>query len=333
MSAPLEKELLSRWQEWFNESPPATLELLAVGRRYRNSYTLLPFPNGGQEPVCVVKVAAGEEQASKLRREFGNLTLLRTRLTDQALLDSFPSPLALVHRAGLVVAIHSYVSGRSLPSALSYPRQREVIPRVLDSVAEWLVAFQAATKAEAPAPDNGHDDLADALASADEIELLRHMEGNGLATPQKMSGVWGLQHGDLKPEHVLWRGRSIGVVDWDEMRSGSVTSDWFYFLALSALQIGGVESNRQLGQAAPTLEAIFFSRHWFGELAMQATHRFLDRLSLPRSMAAPLFVLSICRDGRYLWPYLAQGASGAYRDVVRLFRHRWGDLVFNRAAA
>ncbi len=332
MSASLEEELLSRWRDWFGESPPAGLELLAVGRKYRDCYTLLPFPADGHQPACAIKIAIGEEQARRLRREFENLTLLRDRLTNHALLGSIPSPLALEEDAHLARAIYSYVPGRSLASALSYPRRRDTVPRVLSRVAEWLVAFQAATKSEPPAPDNGHDDLADAPASADEIELLRYMEGSGLATPQKMSGVWGLRHGDLKPEHILWRDGSIGVLDWGELKPGSVTSDWFYFLTLSALQMGGVESVQQLALAAPTLEAIFFSRHWFGELAMEATRRLLDRLDLPRSAAAPLFALSACRDSRYRWPYLAHEPFGAYNDTLRLLRRRWGDLVFNRAA-
>lgn len=331
MSAPLAKELLSRWQDWFNESPPVSLELLAVGRKYRDSYTLLPFAVEGQEPACVIKMAADEERATKLRREFENLTLLRVRLTDRTLLRSLPTPITLEERARLVTVVYSYVAGRSPASALSYPHRQATAPKVLERVAEWLVAFQAATKAEAPAPDNGHDDLADAPASADEIELLRHMEGSGFATPQKMSGVWGLQHGDLKPEHILWRDGSIGVLDWGELKPGSVTSDWFYFLTLSALQMRDPES-LELTETASTLEAIFFTRHWFGELAMQATRRFLDRVGLPRAAAATLFALSICRDYRYRWPYLAHEPFGAYRDVVRLLRHRWGDLVFKRAA-
>jgi len=332
MSAPLEEVLLSRWQEWLGEGPPAKVELLAVGRKYRDTYTLLPFRTDGREPACAVKIAAGEEHATKLRREFENLTLLRTRLTDQALLDSIPSPLGFEHRASLMAGIYSYVRGRSLASALSYPHRRDVIPQVLDRVAEWLVAFQAATKAEAPAPDNGHSHLADSVPAVDEAEFLSQAGVGDLVGPEKMSGAWGLQHGDLKPEHVLWCDRSIGVVDWGEMKPGSVTGDWFFFLTHTALQMGGVESPQQLAQTVPTLERVFFARHWFGELAVQATRRFLEHLGLPRSMAGPLFALSVCRDSRYLWPYLAHEPFGAYRDVMRLLKRRWVDLVFNRAA-
>jgi hypothetical protein len=209
---------------------------------------------------------------------------------------------------------------------------------VLGRVADWLVAFQAAATDGSPTPRNGQRPLADPLAAADQTEIPPHESlpfgpRNGLAVPQEVPETWGLQHGDLKPEHILWRDSSIGVLDWGELKPGSVTSDWFYFLTLSALQIGGVESPQQLAQTAPTLEAIFFSRHWFGELAMQATRQFLDRLGLPRSAAAPLFARSVCRDSRYRWPYLAHEPFGAYRDVIGLLGRRWEDLVFNRAAA
>jgi hypothetical protein len=338
MSASLEEELLSRWQDWFGENPPPGLELLAVGRKYRDCYTLLPFPTGSRQPACAIKIAVGEEQARRLRREFENLTLLHDHLTDLALLSSIPSPLALEERTHLVRAVYSYVPGRSLASALSYPRRQDRVPQVLSRVADWLVAFQVAATGQATIRGNGHKQLADLLAAIDDAES-RPQESlplgsdSGLTTAQKAPGARGLRHGDLKPEHILWRDSSIGVLDWGEMKPGGVTSDWFYFLTLSALQMGGVESVQQLALAAPTLEAIFFSRHWFGELAMQTTHRLLDRLNLPTSAAAALFVLSVCRDSRYRWPYLAHEPFGAYNDVLRLLRRRWGDLVFNRAAA
>jgi hypothetical protein len=337
VSASLEEELLSRWQGWFGESPPAGLEWLAVGRKYRDCYTLLSFPVDGKQPACAIKIAIGEEQARRLRHEFENLTLLRDRLTDQSLLGSIPSPLTLEDRAHLVRAVYSYVPGRSLASALSYPRRRDSIPQVLSRVADWLVAFQVASTSQAAIRGNGHKRLADLLAAVDEAESLPqesppYGSDDGLTAAQKAPEAKGLRHGDLKPEHILWRDGSIGVLDWGEMKPGSVTSDWFYFLTLSALQMGGVESIQQLALAAPTLEAIFFSRHWFGEVAMEATRRLLDRLDLPRSAAAPLFVLSACRDSRYRWPYLAHEPFGAYHDVLRLLRRRWRDLVFDKPA-
>ena len=82
MSASLEEELLSRWQGWFGESPPAGLEWLVVGRKYRDCYTLLSFPVDGKQPACAIKIAIGEEQARRLRHEFENLTLLSDHLTD-----------------------------------------------------------------------------------------------------------------------------------------------------------------------------------------------------------------------------------------------------------
>jgi len=338
MSGSLEEELLSRWQDWFGESPPAGLEFLAVGRKYRDCYTLLPLPAGGNQPACAIKIAIGEEQARRLRREFENLTLLHDHLTDLALLSSIPSPLALEERARLVRAVYSYVPGRSLASALSYPRRQGSAPQVLSRVSDWLAAFHVAATGQATIRGNGHKQLADLLAAIDEAEPptqepLPHQPDDGLTTARKAPEVRGLRHGDLKPEHILWRDGSIGVLDWGEMKPGSVTSDWFYFLTLSALQIGGVESVQQLALAAPTLEAIFFSRHWFGELAMEATRRLLDRLDLPRSAAAPLFALSVCRDSRYRWPYLAHEPFGAYNDALRLLGRRWGDLVFDGAAA
>jgi hypothetical protein len=235
-----------------------------------------------------------------------------------------------------VRAVYSFVAGRSLASALSYPRRRDGVPQVLSRVADWLVAFQAAATGLASVGGNGQKRLAALLAAVDEAES--PPQGSlpcgwddgppALETPASK----GLSHGDLKPEHILWRDGAIGVLDWGEMKPGSVTSDWFYFLTLSALQMGGVESIQQLAQAAPTLEAVFFSRHWFGDLAMESTRPLMDRLDLPRSAAAPLFALSVCRDGRHRWPCLAHEPFGAHNDVLRLLRRRWEDLVFNRAA-
>ncbi len=337
MTSSLEQVLLSHWRQWFSESPPAALDFVVVGQKYRDFYTLLAMHGDGRESACVVKIAADGEQAPRLRREFENLMLLRSHLADQGLLDSIPAPLALEECDRLVIIVSSYISGRGLAGALGYPRRQKTAAQALDRVAHWLAAFAAAGRALSPARDDGLEQPADALAAFEEEgipfqEFLCSGGEGGVAAFQEMRRSQGFRHGDLKPGHILWRDGTIGVLDWSEMKPGSVAGDWFYFLTLSALQLGGAESLPQLSQTAPTLEAIFFSDHWFSKLAAQATWRLLDRLALPWSAAGPLFALSVW-SSRFRWPYLAHEPFGAYGDVLHLLRRRWADLVFNRAKA
>ncbi len=206
----------------------------------RNVFHL--FPPGQREPAWVLKFVrlpgyeepfARDQRGLELAARAGGLVARHA-----------PRLLGRLHVGGIHANLETAAPGRRLRDLLLRPGRRAGKLALIERVAEWIVAVQAATQAPPQ-------------ALVPELDRLRHWVvpswralGAGPELVDRLPPLPAvLQHNDLGSWNVAVDGAGFTVVDWESAREhGLPLWDLFYFLA-DALALldgdrGGEERHR-----------------------------------------------------------------------------------------
>lgn len=184
------------------------------------------------EPRFFVKLAAAEEDAPSLKKEFQSLLLVRTHHRQSSLLNNLPNPVYLGHTCGGWAQVQTFVTGQPLAGAL-YPggfglmrRVRaaaflKVLPQVLRQLHTPL---QTNVPLPAFTPPPGLSHLATQLFE----NALRQME----TAPPTTGGT----HGDFGPANILHTRNQAFIVGWRRYTAGGIqVFDLFDLFTQSAM--------------------------------------------------------------------------------------------------
>ena len=212
---------------------------VALITRGGDRVVLLLCRRGDRWPLAVLKVPRAPEFNDRTINEHRVLSRLHRDLA-ASLRDSVPAPMGLVRCGEITVAIESFKPGRTVACS-SRQWGRPLTDQLSDLRAgtRWLAEFHRASEMSRDAW--GETDVMRWIAhpageyrnhfgTTDAEEHLfaraRHYAASLCGLPFPL--VW--QHRDFKPSHVLRRGRSITVIDWEGGRPGPPLCDLLHFM-------------------------------------------------------------------------------------------------------
>jgi hypothetical protein len=263
--------------------PPASGWVLALGLGdvlSRNLFYL--FPPGQAEPAWVLKFARLPGYREPFDRDQHGLELA-ARAGDVVARHA-PRLLGRLHVEGIHASLETAAPGRRLRDLLLRPGHRRDKLRLIDRVADWIVAMHKATSAPpetlAPELDRLRRQVlplwADHGASADLVDALPPLPAV-------------LQHNDLGSWNIAVGSTTFTVVDWESARErGLPLWDLFYFLADALALLDGCPGGATRPQHTTRL---FRGELPTSPILFRWTRRAADALRIPRRAVGPLATL------------------------------------------
>ncbi len=161
-------------------------------------------------PRFFVKLAAAEEDAPALKKEFQSLLLVRTHHRQTSLLNNLPNPVYLGHTRGGWAEVQTFVPGEPLAGAL-YPGGFGLMRRVraaafLKVLPQVLRQLHTPLQATAPPPTF--------TPPPGLSQNAPHLFENALARLQTAPPATGGTHGDFSPGNILHTRNQAFIVGW-----------------------------------------------------------------------------------------------------------------------
>lgn len=213
--------------------------LLTSGQDESSRLVILPFVDSNPEPVAAVKISTHPRFNGMTRLEQDNLAALR-RTLDGALHDSVPEPWSIDCCDGNVVAVQSYMRGRSLWVSCGRWQLTQARARLdLQMAANWLARFHRRVQFETirwnqAAIGNWLEPRLEEYAALFELSpaeerLWTQMRDRARAlTGKALPCVW--QHNDFGLWNLYRYGDSLAVIDWESSHPGLPLCDLIYLV-------------------------------------------------------------------------------------------------------
>lgn len=274
----------------------------------------LLIPQGHRDPVLVAKVPRLPEQSDGLEREVANLQAVHA-LRPRGF-DGIPRVVIDTNFHGFPVLIETALNGPLLSPAMMRRAPQESIAQVID----WLIDIHRLTT---PPTNDWFEQLAqpalqdlEAKLPSTEMDLLVKLR-EILRPLQGARLPYVVEHGDLgHPNIVRMAGGRIGVIDWETSSlNGLIGGDLFFFLSYAAFSLN--HANERGSFTDIFREAFFGVDAW----AVPYIERYLQHISIPRSVLAPIFVLQWTRYLSSLLTRVSAGESDQSAGSVRATPH------------
>jgi hypothetical protein len=246
----------------------------------RNVFHL--FDRGEEEPAFVVKFARVPSYSDPFDRDERGLRLVAA--AGESVSKRAPQLLGRFTWQGIHASVETAARGYRLRELLTAPLRRAEKIRLVDLLAEWIVALGTTTASPPAALEDERSRLV--------AEVLPQWSGAGVTAQlvgelPALSGV--LQHNDLGSWNVVVRGREFTVVDWESVRRyGLPLWDLFYFLA-DALALLDGQSDGETRHAHTT--ALFRGDTSSSEILFRWTRAAATELQIPASAVGGIATL------------------------------------------
>ena len=265
--------------------------------RTTSSVLLSIFSSDGTEPAVVAKLCAKVEH---LAREFENLRAVRRAVPEVA-----PLPLFLDRVGGYGVLGMKAVHGGGVSG---WAECRDRLPAVVD----LLVRVHGALREMDGREDGLRRSVEDALQClAGHKQDLRTWAAAARVSEEVMAAVEKgrlpliPQHGDFYLRNILFRGREVFVIDWEDFGEVCVPGYDLFSLFLDFFvpwKAGGTDR--------------FFGDARLAEVLRTATRAYFKALEVPLDLAGALLGFTVIRRFTYS-EQMGRSASGRLRQRVQ----------------
>lgn len=333
----VESHAIERWAKWFpEEARPRLLRTLLVGPfddAHEKEIIFFLFKEKTNKPSVVIKAARFAEAEHLVEHEHRFLSKVHAALPE-GWKSSVPRPLGLERIGGHLVFIQSCLPGRHLEEDVpisAASRDRSVMERQMNSLADWWIVFRRAT-----APPSGANrafdwdaqiaDVHNEFAGCFDLDPQEHRfleEYRARATSLGEAGVpVAGQHGDFCNVNIIAGNGRIGVIDWAFGQESRPPWPDLYTFASTFHCIQGCGGRASVEEA---LRRSFIDDNWFSRLLGQWLGRCAGSASLsPEVMvfAAPLVFMENALIGPRKYGRVRE-ADLAWRNRFNVLALEW----------
>jgi SAM-dependent methyltransferase/DNA-directed RNA polymerase subunit RPC12/RpoP len=252
-----------------------------------NRHTLVVIDRHRAKSLAVARIAnVNRDQFERLTEESVNLKWLQDiARNDENLKSSFPTFLAFDKIDNNLLLLQRYVAGTSLYSMLRPSRVISHGDRMLplfERAMQWLINFHSLSRDNCDRFHGKQNSLTVATPEqAAQFVPLANGLSDLLKSNQSLRQTNFPQHGDFSPINIFMQANRVGVIDWEDLKTGYPPLFDVFCLFTPLMRLDNADS---MASCRALFDSLYFSSNLFSAFIYDQTMSYCHYFGIDREL-------------------------------------------------